>query len=640
VSINPRSLKPYGFFGCIPEKRIGSGSHQRSKEVVIKAGGAGLKGVLGKLLRTYPEIERELRTFVLTRSFLGGKPIPLVGPSEAHAAFLTLAEEHGVTPTEWPFAVEGKGEKAIYEWFERLRAERPSDVARSERGDEAAAKIQVDCNAASSGRPKPPPPRCYQVVQLDAHDVDALFTVAYPAGSKLMAYVTYVRIWFLSLIEQITGAILASTVAYGTAVRAEDVFRLFRRALWPPGPYDLPAQHPSLRYVKGAMYPGEISELRGLSFGEVKWDRASVHLHVEDTTRLERVVGCHFTHGPPAFPMDRPHIENWFGILERHVHRLPITTGSNPQDPCRRNPEAAAKLLKLSPAWGSTVLDVVTRNHNAAVGLANIPRIQHILEMKAAGEMFVSKVGNLRPANGHHLLPSFPVTVVRSRGDSGPLVVNFEYGAYSSHELKGNVQIASSSVRTGTIFPKEDARDAYFVADAVKDRVFDLNQFAGPFSDVPHTLEARRAATCANRNFKRAERASSAQMFLGLSRELGTKAEDGDAQALDSLQRVMQGMVDVSAHRYSDVDVARNCSVDDSPSVPVGNAMEISDVSDLLAKAATGTLPFAAVDAQGFQAGTTGGNKSRDNWRPGRPKKTSVSKERAVRGGDPFGFGF
>jgi hypothetical protein len=564
VTINPNTGTVYGFFACIPGRRFHTRGQERRKPFDPKftARGRGWKLALKTLFKQHPKVLAHLTEFVLTRRLRLSddkdapvEPYAEVGPSEAHKAFVSLCVWVGVPANEWPLCAERQGESAIYDWFAEMRAAYPVETARNEHGDDAAAKVKVDLKAAGGNVVKPPRKRAYQEVQLDEHHVDGLYSVMYPGPQGLWVVVEYLRIWFLALVESLNGTILSSLVTYGNSFNTDDLFKLFRRAIWPLPPYKLSFNTPAYGYRKGACYPGNLPELRGLTFQVVKFDRHSTHTTAMQRGALEEVFKCEFKPGTVAHPMQQNMVENTFGILERMTGGLPNTTGKHPTDPVRRDPEGAAKRLKLTPLFAGEVFDVAARNHNASVHTGNLTRVDELLQWKLNHDMFVSHLEDYGPHNGHLLLPAIPVFASRTNGSTGPFGVNLDYGRYSSKELRSCAELEAANDWSGLLYPQEDARKAFFTASVVKDRVFALD-LLGAWSEVPHSLQCRREIGAMRNNLKRYENVSNTRAMMELTSALGIKAANGDAAATTLLSQITNQMGEISLGRYGLVPTA------------------------------------------------------------------------------------
>lgn len=81
--------------------------------------------------------------------------------------------------------------------------------------------------------------------------------------------------------------------------------------------------------------------------------------------RLENLIGCFMNLGPVALPMRRGIIERFFKTLEENgFHRLPNTTGSEPKDPRRKDPEQQAIQLNITYEHLKQLIDVLISNYN------------------------------------------------------------------------------------------------------------------------------------------------------------------------------------------------------------------------------------------------------------------------------------
>lgn len=95
-------------------------------------------------------------------------------------------------------------------------------------------------------------------------------------------------------------------------------------------------------------------------------DGAMANVSPRVIARMQDVVKVTPIGLPRRIPNDRPFVEGLFGVLEElGFHRMPNTTGSNPRETRRTNPEAAAIKYWIQVEQLADVCDVMAANHNA-----------------------------------------------------------------------------------------------------------------------------------------------------------------------------------------------------------------------------------------------------------------------------------
>ncbi|MFJ8455707.1 Mu transposase C-terminal domain-containing protein [Bacillus paramycoides] len=119
-------------------------------------------------------------------------------------------------------------------------------------------------------------------------------------------------------------------------------------------------------------YPQDIG-FHSLRFNETEWavwdeflfDNAKAHLSKIVTEKLTNVLGCAINTGPVKTPQRRGIIERFFRTLSENLyHRLPSTTGSNPNDPKRKHGEDLAIKYEMNYEELEELTEVCIANYN------------------------------------------------------------------------------------------------------------------------------------------------------------------------------------------------------------------------------------------------------------------------------------
>src|SRR5690606_8523189 len=184
-----------------------------------------------------------------------------------------------------------------------------------------------------------------------------------PEGDEIVEVMN--RIWILSIVDVATRAILGHHLCLNKEYSSHDVLMCFRNAIFPWKKKSLTIE--GLNYSEGANFPSNL--IPEASFGlwdELCYDNAKANIAKNVKEKLVDLVGCSINFGPVAVPVRRPIIERFFRTLEQNgFHRLPSTTGSNPQDPKRKKSEEKAIKYRITAEHLEELTDVLIAEYNA-----------------------------------------------------------------------------------------------------------------------------------------------------------------------------------------------------------------------------------------------------------------------------------
>ena len=302
----------------------------------------GTAGMLALLFDQYPKIKED----VIAQH---KKHEPL---NAIHREMLKALATAGVAPFAYPFNTRREGREAL-----RLYLKRHRKALRSEPED---PEIEPP-------KPKRTILRPYQRVELDAHRCDAIFVITVEGPDGVSRVVTLERIWLLVLIEVASRAVLGYALSLNRQCGIEDVLAAVQRAVAPMPRLDLTI--PGLAYDPDAGFPNQLLTVCTYRlFDTVALDNALAHLSDRLQQRLNEGTQCTISLGRAGDCDARPFIERFFGTLTaRGMKRMPSTTGSGPDDPRRKEPEAKAKRYEFQLSDAEQLLDVLMANYNAEV---------------------------------------------------------------------------------------------------------------------------------------------------------------------------------------------------------------------------------------------------------------------------------
>jgi hypothetical protein len=121
-----------------------------------------------------------------------------------------------------------------------------------------------------------------------------------------------------------------------------------------------------LTYQPTGGYPTErFTEIEWALWDVIYFDNAKAHLAEMVRERFRNLIGCTTCLGAVDRPMRRSFIERFHNtITSCSIQRMVNTTGSNPKDPCRKDPEKMAIRYEMKYEHLEEILDVVVSNYN------------------------------------------------------------------------------------------------------------------------------------------------------------------------------------------------------------------------------------------------------------------------------------
>ncbi len=537
VQLNPSTGTICGFWACVPGWRPAPLRRVRSSPITKKhiEEGVGSSGALGLLFLQHETIESKLRAFVKSRTESGAAPVAVLTPGNVHERFIALCKDEGLHHAgKWPFGdTKRRGYEAIRRWFRNKQYEAPLSAIRNAHGDDAAKVANIDFRTSTS--PKPSESYlAYERVELDEHKQDAAWSVWYPVTAERFVHVGAKRLWALAMRDVGSTAILSSGVCYQWSYSQSDILGLVHRALRPPKQQQLMVDNEHFRYADGARYPAQMPDLEGNLWQLLAMDAHSTHFGNAVLHAMEEAIGCHIAGERVGQPTARGSLEKFFHILALLEQNLPSATGNRADSPARRNPEANARRWVVVAPLAGQLLDVICRNYNVTPSAAcgGISPLQKLSEMLTQGRVYRSAIGELRQSNLHLLLPRYPATAGRKRGQHrlGPLGVNLFGGRYVGPELAADVELAEALDKRVWVYVQDDACHAVVVPWAFPDRHYKVI-LVGRYSNEPHTLAQRRLAAAYAKNNHIKGHADAPNLTTGLLRGLGEAAKTDDAAA-------------------------------------------------------------------------------------------------------------
>lgn len=367
LKINIDDGRIWGFRGLIPGIR--QEAYERTKPVPFlpPEQKAGYAGALSQFFREHPKIHDFLVALIKNKSLKGQIPERCMRITDLHDAFIRECKKEGLTAADYPLNTKERSRRSLATFVDKLYLSDPKGMLEANKGHYEAAQW-----GSTSSAEMTPAYRPFERVEFDAHRIDAKWTIEFvhPWGGLVVAELNW--IWLLELLDVFSRATLGYHLVAKPKPNAGDVLACIEHALTPWRPLQLTI--PDLKYPDGAGFPsGMIAKCERVLWDETRFDNAWENLAFEVTDSLMEVVGCDVNAGEVGVPNRRPFVERFFRTLEEHsFHRLRNTTGSNPNDPHRQDPEKNARKYHMTYQDLVQILDVELATLNAQRGHSGI----------------------------------------------------------------------------------------------------------------------------------------------------------------------------------------------------------------------------------------------------------------------------
>lgn len=365
--------------------------------------------------------------------------------------------------TEYPFSNYDKGREAVRNYVIKIRESNVIEDIRVTHGSKVAAM------AASSGKGYKNLARKelpYEITQLDGHRLDSIIAVTERDGAGDDQYRILSRVWLILIIDKSSKAILGYSLSLSENYSAQDVMNCIKSAFTKWLPLTSPNKNPP--YIEGAGLPGGTIPLcEGRLFNQLRLDNAFAHL---STWVHQRLMGAGVTEiilNKPAAPRQNAVVERVNQTLaEISAHQFLNTTGSDKDDVRRRNPEKAAKRLRVTYEILEQKIDVFIANYNATAnnplnGRSPLEYISYHLNQDHLPPIQIDEMAKI---SLHER--DFRVTIRMNKKAGHPPSVKFKGALYTSDTLRirgdlkdktAYLRFDVNDVRYGTLFQSDGA---------------------------------------------------------------------------------------------------------------------------------------------------------------------------------------
>ncbi len=288
----------------------------------------------------------ELKAFIVGNYF-GDKHYTLehgMNIRTLHSKYLEECKRIGIMEYEYPFTLKDRGYANLRRFVNELKEEESDkDITRK---DKNAIQKYFSTGEGESNNLNPIFP--YNVVQIDGHKIDILYSVETVNENGEIILMPATRCWLLAVIDVATRAIIGYSMSQHENYNQSDVLAAVYNSIVPHKKMEF--THKSFSYPENGGFPSlAIPETEWGAFDMIMLDNAKSHLAKNTLYRLTDQIKCTVNYGSVATPETRGIVERFFKTLENQgFHRLPGTTGSSTYDTKRKNPEDESVKYKIT----------------------------------------------------------------------------------------------------------------------------------------------------------------------------------------------------------------------------------------------------------------------------------------------------
>lgn len=271
----------------------------------------------------------------------------------AFISVLRALKKAGLDDLSYPFTTRDLGRRSFYRFLSKIEKSTQNGLYLNRLSEES--KQHIRATRHENSKLKIHPVRPLEKVEIDGHKIDGEFTITFTDLDGIERTVVTKRIWLVAAIDVATRAIVGCKISINEEYNRLDVLDTIRSITIP-----LPLQDGETPFLPNQI----LNRAKYMLPAMLSVDNALANL-AEDVIDPCIALGMGVVIGPVAKPTGRPFIERVFRSLEENgFHRLPNTTGSNPNDPKRKDPERAALRGKISLSMCERLTHAVIRDYN------------------------------------------------------------------------------------------------------------------------------------------------------------------------------------------------------------------------------------------------------------------------------------
>ncbi|MEB1806015.1 MAG: hypothetical protein LPK26_01730 [Bacillaceae bacterium] len=461
----------WGFRALIPYKRIDSYDRQS----LPKSQGENNNGAFHLLLNTYPVLKDTIDELFFRHKNKSAAD-PNTRTNYIHRRFIKKCREIGIKPPHYPFNTKELGRRSLYKYVKQLETGKISNL-----GDQYYQEN------------KNPPPmitRPFERVQFDGHKIDLALAIVIntPEGGEIVKEIN--RIWILTLMDVATRNILGYHISLNKEYNSSDVLRCIRNSIvpWKRKEFTIPG----ISYPEEGGFPsGVIPETQWAIWDELFYDNARANLSSIVRDRLKKVVGCNINAGQVKSPLRRSMKERFYGILEENgFHRLPNTTGSNPNDSRRKNAEKNAIKYRITPDQIEELTEVLIADYNGTPheGISFHTPIEAMREKIANNPLIINQISPEKRSEVAFLTLHAQRTINGSFKDKRRPYIEYENVRYSNPLLARSYGLIGKKL--DLVINTDDLRVIRaYLPDGSE---LGILKASGKWALTPHSLQVRK----------------------------------------------------------------------------------------------------------------------------------------------------
>jgi len=289
----------------------------------------GSAGLLGRFFRNHPSIEKALIRFATSRR---NSEITLpVGISDLSFKLLALCRDAKMAVTDYPLSAEESARKSLEKWYPRLVDSMGRAFLRAEFGEDAGR--QYDDGLAAYVSPVDP----HRIMVFDEWTPHAFTAVeiSNPAGGT--KWVPASRYKFVNGVRRGDRVVCACRPVLRKEPDVAEFLATVESAIRPHRRREFTI--PTYAYPATPCFTSDVPGGEWLLPDLLYLDRSLVHLAAESRLAIARGLGAIIVWGPPRRPKARGDVEGLHSFFATKVRKFPTTTGANPKDPVRHEPE-------------------------------------------------------------------------------------------------------------------------------------------------------------------------------------------------------------------------------------------------------------------------------------------------------------
>lgn len=345
----------YGYRSLIPNKNIKTYTREEFPTGKMRQA----SGAFTLLLDEFPKIKDLIDNLYLKQ---GNKRLhePVIRKKNIHRKFIEACKEENINLNEYPFTTKDLAKRSLERYLRKLDFNHFAKATK--RHSKTAFKTAIHTGIGEKNTPAIIEP--FQRVQFDGHRIDLLLAIKFktPDGHEIID--TMNRVWLLTIIDEATRLVLGYHICLNAEYSAADVLKCIKNAIVPKECFNFTI--PGFRYPDNCGFHSQVIEkTQWALWDEFLFDNGKSNLAAIVQDRLEHIVKCSINAGPVDTPERRGIIERFFGTLEENFyHRLPNTTGSNPQDPKRNNAEKNAIKYEITESEIEELTELILATYN------------------------------------------------------------------------------------------------------------------------------------------------------------------------------------------------------------------------------------------------------------------------------------